>query len=249
MFGGLTGYWTEESAALAASQPGFGRTILEAHKLTIYTTIPNELVHDAGDTLMDFANTALSAAVAFYEDVAFINGSGTGGYLNAPAAIKVSRTGGAGKVVFADVVNMYVRILPVAMHNAVWVCSPNVVGQLLQMAMLDTKSGTASVSSPVWLGTGWGASDRPTEILGHPLLVTEKHPALGSTGDLAFVNFDYYLLGDRMSMQLSSSEHYQFANDLLAVRLIERCDGRVWIQSPITPENGDSTLSPVVLLQ
>ncbi len=51
-------------------------------------------------------------------------------------------------------------------------------------------------------------------MLGHPLYVSEKVAALGSLGDLAFVNFDYHLLGDRMAMSLQTSEHYQFANDL-----------------------------------
>jgi HK97 family phage major capsid protein len=72
--------------------------------------------------------------------------------------------------------------------------------------------------------------------------------ALGTTGDLALVDFGYYLLGDRQSMQISSSEHFKFGNDLTSFRIIERLDGRTWIQSAITPENGGSTLSPVVVL-
>jgi HK97 family phage major capsid protein len=72
---------------------------------------------------------------------------------------------------------------------------------------------------------------------------------MGTLGDVAFVDFGYYLLGDRQSMVISSSEHYQFANDLTVFRVVERLDGRTWIQSAITPENNSAnTLSPVVLL-
>jgi hypothetical protein len=50
-------------------------------------------------------------------------------------------------------------------------------------------------------------------------------------------------------MQVASSDQYLFANDLMAYRIIERLDGRFWLQSAITPENGGANkLSPLVLL-
>jgi hypothetical protein len=51
-------------------------------------------------------------------------------------------------------------------------------------------------------------------------------------------------------MQTASSEQYKFQNDKTAFRVIERVDGRPWIQSPITPHNNSAnTLSPFVQLQ
>ena len=45
------------------------------------------------------------------------------------------------------------------------------------------------------------------------------------------------------------SEHYQFANDKTSFRIIERVDGRPWLQSAITPHNNSAnTLSPFVQL-
>src|SRR5262249_47675940 len=54
VYGGVVGYWTEEAAALAASQPSFGRIVLEAKKLTGYTEIPNELLQDSIAALEQF---------------------------------------------------------------------------------------------------------------------------------------------------------------------------------------------------
>jgi HK97 family phage major capsid protein len=52
-----------------------------------------------------------------------------------------------------------------------------------------------------------------------------------------------------MQMESSSSEHYRFANDKTAYRVIERVDGKPWLQSAITPHNGSANqLSPVVQL-
>lgn len=248
VFGGVTGYWTEEAAALTASQPAFGRIELEAKKLTAYTEIPNELLQDAVEALDQWFTEMFPIAIAWFEDVAFITGSGTGqpqGYQNAPCAVTVTRAT-SNKIRWQDIAGMYPRMIPASLNSAVWLVCPNGVGQLLQLAV--TEPGGTTVAPPVFL-SGFQAQGAPDmTLLGRPVIVTEKHPALGSTGDLAFVDFGYYLLGDRQAMQISSSEHYKFANDLTAFRITERLDGRTWIQSAITPENNDSTLSPVVLL-
>jgi hypothetical protein len=49
-------------------------------------------------------------------------------------------------------------------------------------------------------------------------------------------------------MQSASSEQYKFQNDKTAFRVIERLDGRPWIQSAITPHNNGPTLTPFVQL-
>ncbi len=246
VYGGVIGYWTEEAAALTASQPSFGRIVLEARKLTAYTEIPNELLQDAVAALEQWFEEMFPTAIAWFEDVAFISGDGVGqpqGFLNSPCAVKVNRAG-SNKVQFADVAAMYPRMLPASLRTAVWVCSPDVIGQLLQLAL--TVSSTP-VAPPLWLQGMQAVDGVDYTLLGRPLFVSEKMSALGTTGDLAFVDFGYYLLGDRQSMQISSSEDYKFGNDLTAFRIIERLDGRTWIQQAITPENGGSTLSPVVL--
>jgi hypothetical protein len=153
---------------------------------------------------------------------------------------------------------------PASLGNAVWICSPDALLALMQLAVtpLPTTGITAvgGVAPPGWLtsdqamgypggGNGDGVNYR---LMGRPLIVSEKMPsnATGTTnGGLAFVDLDYYLLGDRQTMQIASSDEYLFANDQVAFRVIERLDGRFWLQSAITPENGSTnTLSPLVIL-
>ena len=261
VFGGVIGYWTEEAAALTASQPAFGRIELEAKKLTGYTEIPNELLQDAVAALDQWFNEMFPIAIAWFEDVAFIAGSGSGqpqGFTNAPCAITgAARVNGAGNAIaYADLAALYARMLPISLNNAVWVCSPDVLPGLLQLTVPATAGGTSGVAPGAWLPNfsaadglpGGGTDGFHYRLLGRPLIVSEKMPALSAAGCLAFVDFGYYLLGDRQAMQISSSEHYKFANDLTAFRVTERVDGRTWIQSAITPENGGNTLSPVVLV-
>jgi HK97 family phage major capsid protein len=245
LYGGIICYWTEESAALTESQASFGRVTLDAKKLTAYACVPNELVADAS-AFNGFFDAAFPAAVAFYEDYAFLRGTGVGeplGLINADAAIIASAVSGQGAntIVWENIVAMYARMLPSSLGTAVWLVSPDTFPQLATMALSVGTGG-----APVWLVNGQDGA--PTTLLGRPVIVTEKVPSLGTTGDIAFVDLAYYLIGDRMAMQSASSTDYRFGNDQTAFRVIERVDGRPWIQSAITPKNGGSTLSPFVQL-
>jgi len=251
VFGGVTVYWTEEAGALTESQASFGRAVLEARKLTAYAEIPNELLADAV-AFGSFFDQKFPQAISFFEDVAFLTGSGSGepmGVINGEGAVTVSGQSGqtTKTVVFENVLNMYARMLPTALNNAVWICSPDVLPQLFSMS-LSVGTGGSTVMIGNYPGQS-GADSPRMSLLGHPLIVSEKVPALGTAGCLSFINFDYYLIGDRQVMQVNSSEHYKFANDKTAFRVIERVDGQPWLRSAITPQNNSSnTLSPYVLL-
>jgi HK97 family phage major capsid protein len=258
VYGGVAAYWTAEGATLAASAPTFGRFELEARKLTAYTTIPNELLQDSITPLDRWFDIFFPKAMAYFEDVAFISGTGVGepqGFLNAPAAISLTPAA-ANAVAYSDVAKMFTRMWPPSLRNAVWLCSPDTFALLLELSL------TSSVAPPLMLqsfsaigapagGNGDGVN---YTLMGRPLIVSEKMPSstTGNTttaGALSFVDLSQYLLGDRQSMQIATSEEYLFASDLVAYRVIERLDGRVWQQSAVTPQNGSAqTLSPVVLL-
>lgn len=250
VFGGVVGFWTEEGATLTESRPRFGRVELRAQKLTLYTEIPNELMRDAQPSLEAFIGEIFPEAVAWYEDVAFFIGGGAGeplGFLNAPAAITITRTASGQSVDWLDIANMYSRMLPQSLSRAVWIVSPDTVGNLLTMPF--TVGGT---TTPMLLGgaiSAAGNDNMPMTILGRPVIVSEKAAALGTSGDINFVDFGFYLIGDRQAMTAMESQDYRFANDVTAFRVTERVDGRPWLMSPITPQNGSSnTLSPFIKL-
>lgn len=252
IMGGVVAYWTEEAAALTESQASFQRIVLDAKKLTAFASVPNELLADA-PAFMGFFNSIFPRAIAWFEDVAFTSGTGVGeplGYLNAPAAVQVAAEAGqpTKTIVWENIVKMYARMLPGSLRRAVWVASIDTFPQLATMALSVGTGG-----GPVWIGSGYnpgntGSDLPPVTILGRPVLFTEKAKQLGTAGDINFVDFSYYLLGDRQQMMTASSEHFQFQNDRTAFRVIERLDGRPWLQSAITPQNGGPTLTPFVQL-
>jgi HK97 family phage major capsid protein len=250
VFGGVVCYWTEEAAQLVESQAQFGRVVLDAKKLTGYAEVPNELLADA-PAFGSFFDTIFPRAIAWFEDIAFMTGTGVGeplGFVNCPASVQVAAQAGQATktIVWENVVGMYARMLPTALGRAVWICSIDTFPELATMALSVGTGG-----GPVWMGnyTNPGTNTPPVTILGRPVFFTEKTGPLGTTGDISFVDFAYYLIGDRQMMQSMSSEHYKFQNDKTAFRVIERVDGRPWIQSAITPHNNSSnTLTPFVQL-
>lgn len=247
IYGGVTAYWTEEAASLTDSSPTFGRVKLEAKKLTAYSEIPNELFADSIISLQMFINEIFPEAIAWFEDVAFIRGSGVGeplGFLNSTATVTVNKEAGqpSGTLVWENIVKMYARMLPSSLDSAVWIAHIDTFPELATMALSIGTAGSA-----IWLNNGVGPA--PMSILGRPVVFTEKVNSLGTQGDINFVDLSYYLIGDRQAIQADTSPHYRFQNDQTTVRFIERVDGRPWIQSAITPNQGSNTLSPFVQLQ
>lgn len=248
VFGGVIGYWTEEGATLTSSQPRFGRVKLEAQKLALYTEIPNELLRDAQPALEAFISEIFPEALAWYEDVAFFAGGGVGeplGFLNAPAAINVTRSTvvAGNNVEWVDCVNMYSQMLPQSLDRAVWLISPDVMPSLLTQTI---PGGTPLVIGGQQFASG--ADGVRMSILGRPIIVTEKARAVGTSGDINLVDFGFYLIGDRQAMSARQSEEFRFNQDVTAFRVIERLDGRPWLAAPITPQNNGSALSPFVKL-
>ncbi|MFG2372561.1 phage major capsid protein [Streptomyces sp. NPDC048504] len=254
VYGGIVGYWTEEGGQLTESQARFGRVILEARKLTGFAKVPSELMNDSLVSFSAFIDQMFPEAMSFFEDIAFLTGDGVGkplGVLNGNAAVTVTRNT-ASHVKFEDIIAMYARMLPQSLSRAVWVISNNVLPELLNLRMVQQNvAGTENVgvASPGLLLPGGQAIGAPQmTMLGLPIVISEKVPALGTSGDISLIDFGFYLLGDRQVMQARQSEERYFETDEIAFRIIERVDGRPWLQSAITPANGGSSLSPIVKL-
>jgi HK97 family phage major capsid protein len=251
VMGGVTFAWTEEAATITESQATFDSIQLVAKKLAGYFSVPNELLNDA-PAFSGFFDAQIPKGLAWFEDNAFMNEDGVGaplGFINCPAMVTVSGQSGqaASTIIWENVVQMYSQMLPTSVNNAIWIVSPDTFPQLATMALSVGTGG-----GPVWIG-GWGnssgANTPPMTILGRPVYVTEKVGPLGTAGDINFVDLAYYVIGDRQSVEVAASDQFLFSSDKTAFRLIERVDGRPWIQSALTPHNNSSALlSPFVNL-
>jgi HK97 family phage major capsid protein len=245
LYGGLVPAWIGE-AQTATEVTGKVRYLtLTAHKLALYTSLSMEVASDS-IALEQAVASALSKSLNYYADYYLFQGNGVAkplGSLNDPALIKITRTG-ANTFVYTDVVNMYSRLAPSCVRNAVWCISPSVVPQLASME--DTGNHLIWTPNPVYGGAISGAL--PNSLLGLPVIVTEKLPSLGSEGDVLLADFSNYAYGTTGSMILEKSNAPGWSEGLISYRAIIRLDGMGLWQDPITPLNGGNTLSWAVCL-
>jgi HK97 family phage major capsid protein len=245
VFGGLSASWTEEGAALPESEARFGRVVLQAAKLASSCDVPNELLADSSPAIDVVLAAMFGSALAFYEDLAFLTGTGAGeplGVLNSAACITQDKETGqtADTVVLENITKMYSRLFPRSKRRAVWLCSPDVTPELHTLAV---PVGVGGAPYPAFRET-----DGEYRLLGLPLFECEYLPKLGDEGDLLLADLAYYLVGDRAEMRFQASEHVKFTQDMTVYRAIERADGRPWLLSAIEPQNAGPTLSAFVKL-
>jgi HK97 family phage major capsid protein len=247
VFGGIQTYWVDESTAPPETSAKFAQVKLDAKKLMAYCTAPSELPADA-PAFSAYLDQALPKALAFEEDYRFMAGTGVGeplGFINCNAAVIAAGAShlGANTIGVEDLAAMFARMLPSSLMNAIWLADIGTFPQLATMAV----QGAIANSSPVWMNNGVIGAP-PAAIYGRPVYFTEKCPALGTTGDISFVDPSFYLIGDRQAITASASPHFAFSTDKIAYKIIERVDGRPWLQSALTPKNGGNTLSAFVQL-
>ena len=252
-FGGVQMNWTAEAQTRTETEPAFKQLELKANELSGYSVSSNILLQDSAIGLEKFLFTLFARAIGWYEEYAFLQGNGVGkpmGVLSANALIKVTRAGGANTatLVLADVAKMFGKLLPSSQNKAFWVTSPSVVNLLLTLADAGNR-GMFLPTEAFQAQGGGGIHQRPNwTLLGLPLFITEKTPALGSDGDLMLIDPSLYVIGDRQQIEIAASEHVNFLKNQMTWRVVERIDGQPWMDKAVTLQDGSTTVSPFVAL-
>jgi HK97 family phage major capsid protein len=249
VFGGCVAYWTAEATTMTTSQPTFGQTMLQAKDLTGYTQVSNNLINDSAISLEPFLKRAFGETWAWYEDLAFIRGTGSGqplGILNSGALATVARQD-TDWVTILDILKMYSQMLPGSHDRAIWIMNPEVFPAILNLNAENVQAVDKATSfHPMFLRNI--VDPVAKTILGRPYFITEKMSALGDAGDIGFFDLSFYLIGDRQPLTIDVSEHVAFTSNQIAWRFVLRVDGQPWLASAITPYKGTATLSPFVTL-
>jgi HK97 family phage major capsid protein len=242
-FGGMQMFWTAEAQTRTETEPQFKQLELKAWELSGYSLSSNVLLQDSIAGLEKFMMTLFARAIAWYEEYAFLQGSGAGkpqGMLGCAAAVSVNRAG-ANQVQFADVAAMWSKLLPASWNKAVWTFSPSVVPQLLQLKDGANRAIFLSIDQGITKAPHWS-------LLGRPAIPSEKVPPLGAKGDLMLLDPSFYIIGDRMQLDIAASEHVNFLRNQMTWRVVERVDGQPWLDRPVTLQDGSSQVSPFVVL-
>ncbi len=242
--GGVFARWTEEGGAITETNPKFKQVELKAHEISGYTQASNTLLMDNAVGLETLLKTLFARALSHHKDYAFLQGNGVGkplGILNSNALIGVDRSAGSAFGV-EDVAQMFSKLLPGwTTQSTVWVIHPTVVAKLLTMV------GTSLGGDLIFIER---IQDKPRMvILGIPVEVSEKVPALNKKGDVMLLDCQHYLVGSTQKIEIAFSEHVAFLTNEGTWRFVERCDGQPWINQPVKLSDGNSTLSPFIALK
>jgi len=242
-FGGLSLQWISEAGSFTLKEAKTRMIILTAHKGGILVNVSNELLED-GTTFEEVLTNAIISGVGWGMDDAFLNGSGAGkplSILGAASLIVVAKETGqlASTIQYENLTKMYSRMHPACISNAVWIANVTAVPELLGV---NIPIGTGGTFLPALK-----EESGEFRLLGKPVLFTEKVPALGSQGDLLFVDISQYIIGLRKEITIDRSGHVGFQTDETYFRCIVRVDGQPAWDSVFTPKNG-STLSWAVTL-
>ncbi|MCG6537357.1 MAG: phage major capsid protein, partial [Syntrophales bacterium LBB04] len=245
LWGGFTASYTAEEGTISEHNPKTRSMELNAKKFTGLLRFSNELVQDIPGGEGQITNIC-GKGLAWYRDKAFLKGTGAGeplGIQNAPCGVTVAKETGQKKntLVYENLTKMMAAMFAGSFANSVWVAHQTTIPQLLTLSL---SVGTGGAPVPVMTRGANGGF----EILTRPVIFTEKTVAVGNKGDIMLADFSQYCVGLRGEMRFDTSIHVGFTTDELYARLIERHDGQPLWDSPLTLEDGSTTVSPFVLL-
>jgi HK97 family phage major capsid protein len=247
---GFRAHWTAELGALTDSTGSLRKVGMKAEKLTVSTQLSNELLADGGQSFRDQLERKLGGAVSWSLDDKFLTGTGAGqplGILNDGALISVAKETSqvAATFVLENALKMYERLYPGGYANGVWIINHSVVPQLYTMIVkVKNVAGTENVGGSVVPYFTVGANGQ-MQLLGLPIVVTEKVPALGTKGDVILADLTQYAIGLRQDILVEASRHAGWSTDSTFYRAIVRVNGLGTWNKVLTPKAG-STRSWVV---
>jgi len=219
-FAGIAFYYPGESGLKVESEPRFGRILLTAKKLIGLTSATDELLEDSAVNLANYLVALFGEGLAYLEDYKFLNGSGLGeplGIINTTGIGSVARQTSS-KIVLEDILGLDKELPAWADRNAVFLTTKAGIEQIRLIGNTDTTTKLVFQESL--------RSGQPGTLLGKPVLVTDKLPALGSKGDIILADLSRYYIGDRGAIQVASSIHDRFRYDETVFRLVKRHDGQ-----------------------
>lgn len=244
-FGGMAAFWTEEGGEKSSTQPEFREIELIARKLAAFTRSSDELLMDSAQSLEAFLTGPMGfpGIVSWKLEHAYLRGTGAGqplGVLNAPATVSVGRQNDVPPVQYIDLVNMLEHFLP--SQKGEWFIATSLISSLMTMVDL--------ADHYLWptLFQGGASVGKPGNLLGMPVSFTEKLPFAGTAGDILLADWSYYLVGDRQAVTIQSTNVEKFIEDKTTWRVVYRGDGKPWLDAPVTLADGQTTISPFVIL-
>lgn len=238
VYAGVTVKWLAEGATKAETAPALKDIQLFPREVAAYVTVTDKLLRNA-EAASTLVTNLLRKAIIGSEEAAFGNGNGVGkptGIINHASALTVNRTT-ANSVVYNDLVAMLAKM---------WFDDSQPVFIANQTCLPKLMTMTTPLGQLVWQPSA--REGFPSTLLGYPLLLNQRQPALGTKGDLMFVDLPKYLIKDGSALAIEASPHVYFTNNKTVIKAYWNVDGMPWLTDSILSEDGVTRLSPFMVL-
>ena len=213
-----------EAAAIGESDPAFSAFItMGAFKFSYLTQVSREMIEDSGVDVLGFLADTVGQGIGYNVNNALTVGTGTTQPTGIVTASTLGITGGTGVsgaftadnlIDLAYSVDGAARMLP----GAGYMMNGASIGAVRKLK--DT-AGNYVFSPSLAVGV-------PDTLLGFPLV---ENPAVASAGtgvkSVLFGHLPSYYVRQVGGIRVDSSSDFSFANDLVTLRTILRCDGNL----------------------
>lgn len=246
-WGGVQVYRRPEAETVTATKPKIGLWEVRLEDLMGLAYLTDRLSQDAA-AMEGVFREAFVDEFGFVLDDEIFRGTGVGrclGILNSGATVSIAKEAGqlGGTIDAINISKMWAAILPRSKANGAWFINTEINTQLDQMQI-----GTGTSGQLVYMPPG-GLSGQPYGTLkGRPVYEIEQASALGTVGDIAFLDLSQYKLVSKGGMQQAESIHVRFIYGEKTLRWLTRVNGAPKLKTSITPYKGATALSPFVTL-
>lgn len=259
-YSGALAYWLQEADEYTSSKLTWQQLRLELNKVTALMYATEEELEDSGAALAPIMSRKAGEAIRWKINKAFVSGTGAGqplGILNSPClvsqAIETGQNLTTSPIFYRNIQKMYYRMPSALRSGAIWLVNPDISRLLEDLVWLDadTSIGTSATLIPAYLPAGGVVGNPYPTLKNRPVYESDFCSALGTVGDIMFVNWSAYLTlqkKGRQQIKQATSMHVRFLFDEQAFKFSARVDGQPALSSPITPINSSTTLSPFVTL-
>lgn len=259
LFGGVVLYRKPEDAARTEVDAKLSEIIFKLTDLTGMTKVSRDLLADSFIDINGYLQNLFREAFGWRRDWDFFNGTGAGepqGILNAGSTIKGGGVSGnatravTGKILYEDLSWMISKIWPVARQGMYWIVNAQAASQL--QAIKDASGYVYqpnTMISQAMMPSLYSGSTWDGVLMGFPVKLTEKVPALNTTGDITLFSPRYYGEATRQGLEIGLTEHRYWELDQVGIRWKLRNDGQPMLKYYITGADGNTYSSCVTLVK
>jgi HK97 family phage major capsid protein len=218
-FGGMTGQWISEAGLKPKTDTTFEQVKIAAYEYAMHTQISHRLLSRSAIAMEQWVATKARQVCLDALDTAFINGDGNGkplGFLQT-AGIRTVVRGTAGAASNDDLVKLKYALRPQHRARGVFVLEDGVLEAFELSKDL--------INRPLFKNT---IANGPYDMIaGYPYISTTRSPALGSDGDVAFIDLSEYYVAMEQDIVVKRSDDFAFTNNVATIAIFVVVGGRL----------------------